>query len=160
MTPTQLNHSLAKRVARRLGLHAWGGLHGLLLVTEHATGYRRYAAQAAQSISGRAILSFFVFQVITFSWILFRGNDLSVISNIFVRMFTFEPQNNISLGMISVGLLVLATCLQQVFATKKRPEITAMRLSPFVRGVAYGIGMTLIFIFASEKPAPFIYFQF
>ena len=139
------------------GFLFWGFLHGLFLVLDKQFNKpiptNRLRALAANSL-GWLVTQICVF----FAWIFFRHPDfadaLTVIKALLNRSGgTFE---------ISDGLLVLAALLVSISLDLAEGNLSLKfkRVNPFVKGLALGIFLVVIFIMKSSTVTPFIYFRF
>jgi D-alanyl-lipoteichoic acid acyltransferase DltB (MBOAT superfamily) len=145
---------------------AWGGLHGLYLVTERALREPVTRAVAALRVPGwlaRGFYGLVVFHAVCFAWIFFRarsfGEAAEVIRGIATRMdFSFAevPDKFYVMRCFAVvGILVTVEILsfrtRLVAGVRTRPQLR------FASAAAIAWGIALLGTF---EGANFIYFQF
>jgi D-alanyl-lipoteichoic acid acyltransferase DltB (MBOAT superfamily) len=133
----------------------WGGIHGLGLSIERATGWRP-TSEAAKWF-GRIL----TFQVVCFAWIFFRADSFGRAGDVIVRLFTAWGQAS-PLVTTSVVLAILVGILGQYV----RPGAIGVALRGFQRlpvlaqAACFGVSLMLINTLGPEGVAPFIYFRF
>ena len=133
----------------------WGGIHGLGLCIERATGWR--PATGGMKWFGRIL----TFNVVCFAWIFFRSDSLSHAGDVITRLFTAwgEPS---PLVTTSVVLAILVGILGQYV----RPGAVGVALRGFQRlpvpaqATCFAVALLLINTLGPEGVAPFIYFRF
>src|SRR3954452_8048863 len=129
----------------------WGGIHGLGLSLERATGWR------PNKWLGRLI----TFHVVCFAWIFFRADSIARAGDVIARLFTAWGQPS-PLVTTSVVLAILVGIVGQYV----RPGAVAATLRGFQRlplpaqATAFGVSLVLINTLGPEGVAPFIYFRF
>jgi alginate O-acetyltransferase complex protein AlgI len=129
----------------------WGGIHGLVLSLERATGWR------PNKWVGRLI----TFHVVCFAWIFFRADSFARAGDVIARLFTAWGQPS-PLVTTSVVLAILVGIVGQYV----RPGAVAATLRGFQRlplpaqATAFGVSLVLINTLGPEGVAPFIYFRF
>ena len=129
----------------------WGGIHGLGLCLERATGWR------PNKWVGRLI----TFHVVCFAWIFFRADSFARAGDVIARLFTAWGQPS-PLVTTSVVLAILVGIVGQYV----RPGAVAATLRGFQRlplpaqATAFGVSLVLINTLGPEGVAPFIYFRF
>jgi alginate O-acetyltransferase complex protein AlgI len=129
----------------------WGGIHGLGLSLERATGWR------PNKWLGRLI----TFHVVCFAWIFFRADSFARAGDVIARLFTAWGQAS-PLVTTSVVLAILVGILGQYV----QPGAVAATLRGFQRlplpaqATAFGVALVLIETLGPEGVAPFIYFRF
>src|SRR6476659_8867147 len=133
----------------------WGGIHGLGLCVERATGWRPHTR--AQQWFGRVL----TFHVVCFAWIFFRADSFSRAGEVIRRLFTAWGQ-----ASPLVTTSVLLAILVGIGGQYVRPgAILAVfkslgRLPLPAQAAAVGICLMLINTLGPEGVAPFIYFRF
>jgi len=133
----------------------WGGIHGLGLAIERATGWR--PATRAQQWFGRVL----TFHVVCFAWIFFRADTFSRAGQVIERLFTAWGQGS-PLVTTSVVLAILVGVVTQYV----RPTAVAGLVSGFQRLPAVGqavcvaVALAVINTIGPTGVAPFIYFRF
>jgi D-alanyl-lipoteichoic acid acyltransferase DltB (MBOAT superfamily) len=133
----------------------WGGIHGLGLCIERATGWRPHTRR--QQWLGRLL----TFHVVCFAWIFFRADSLGRAWDVIVRLFTAwgEPSPLVTTSVvlaIAVGIggqYVRPTAVSSVLARFGR-------LPAVAQGLAVGVALALIDTLGPTGVAPFIYFRF
>jgi D-alanyl-lipoteichoic acid acyltransferase DltB (MBOAT superfamily) len=133
----------------------WGGIHGLGLSIERATGWR--PASAAAKWFARIL----TFHIVCFAWIFFRADSLSRAGDVIARLFTGWGQAS-PLVTTSVVLAILVGILGQYV----RPAAIGAALRGFQRlpvlaqASGFAVALMLINTLGPEGVAPFIYFRF
>ncbi|MGZ4333508.1 MAG: MBOAT family O-acyltransferase [Gaiellaceae bacterium] len=133
----------------------WGGVHGVGLAIERATGWRPHTR--AQQWLGRVL----TFHVVCFAWIFFRADSFSRAGDVIVRLFTAWGQAS-PLVTTSVVLAILVGIVGQYF----RPAAVASVLGGFQRlpvvaqAACVAVALTVINTLGPTGVAPFIYFRF
>jgi D-alanyl-lipoteichoic acid acyltransferase DltB (MBOAT superfamily) len=133
----------------------WGGIHGLGLAIERATGWRPHTR--AQQWIGRLV----TFHVVCFAWIFFRADSFSRAGDVIGRLFTAWGQSS-PLVTTSVVLAILVGIVGQYL----RPTAVASLVSSFQRlplvaqSACVAVALTVINTIGPTGVAPFIYFRF
>jgi D-alanyl-lipoteichoic acid acyltransferase DltB (MBOAT superfamily) len=133
----------------------WGGIHGLGLSIERATGWRP-TSPSAQWL-GRVI----TFHVVCLGWIFFRADSFGRAGDVIARLFSAWGASS-PLVTTSVVLAILVGILGQYI----RPGAIGAALSGFqrlsvpVQAACFGLSLMLINTLGPEGVAPFIYFRF
>jgi alginate O-acetyltransferase complex protein AlgI len=133
----------------------WGGIHGLGLSIERATGWR--PTSGAAKWFGRIL----TFHVVCFAWIFFRADSFGRAGDVLARLFTAWGQSS-PLVTRSVVLAILVGILGQYI----RPGAIGAALRGFQRlpvpaqATGFAVALTLINTLGPEGVAPFIYFRF
>jgi alginate O-acetyltransferase complex protein AlgI len=133
----------------------WGGIHGLGLSIERATGWRP-TSEAAKWF-GRIL----TFHVVCFGWIFFRADSFGRAGDVLARLFTAWGQAS-PLVTTSVVLAILVGILGQYI----RPGAIGAALRGFQRlpvpaqATGFAVALMLINTLGPEGVAPFIYFRF
>jgi alginate O-acetyltransferase complex protein AlgI len=133
----------------------WGGIHGLGLSIERATGWRP-TSEAAKWF-GRIL----TFHVVCFGWIFFRADSFGRAGDVIARLFTAWGQAS-PLVTTSVVLAILVGILGQYV----RPGAVGAALRGFQRlpvpaqATCFAVSLVLINTLGPEGVAPFIYFRF
>jgi D-alanyl-lipoteichoic acid acyltransferase DltB (MBOAT superfamily) len=133
----------------------WGGIHGLGLSIERATGWRP-TSNAAKWL-GRVL----TFHVVCFGWIFFRADSFGRAGDVLARLFTAWGQSS-PLVTTSVVLAILVGILGQYI----RPGAIGAALRGFQRlpvpaqATGFAVSLALINTLGPEGVAPFIYFRF
>jgi D-alanyl-lipoteichoic acid acyltransferase DltB (MBOAT superfamily) len=133
----------------------WGGIHGVGLSIERATGWRP-TSEAAKWF-GRIL----TFHVVCFAWIFFRADSFGRAGDVLARLFTAWGQAS-PLVTTSVVLAILVGILGQYI----RPGAVGAALRGFQRlpvpaqATCFAVALMLINTLGPEGVAPFIYFRF
>jgi D-alanyl-lipoteichoic acid acyltransferase DltB (MBOAT superfamily) len=133
----------------------WGGIHGLGLSIERATGWHP-TSEAAKWL-GRIL----TFHVVCFGWIFFRADSFGRAGDVLARLFTAWGHAS-PLVTTSVVLAILVGILGQYI----RPGAIGVALRGFQRlpvpaqATGFGAALVLINTLGPEGVAPFIYFRF
>ncbi|HEX4679647.1 MAG TPA: MBOAT family protein [Gaiellaceae bacterium] len=133
----------------------WGGIHGLGLSIERATGWR--PTSAAAQWFGRIV----TFHVVCFAWIFFRADSFGRAGDVLARLFTAWGQSS-PLVTTSVVLAILVGILGQYI----RPGAIGAALRGFQRlpvpaqATGFAVALVLINTLGPAGVAPFIYFRF
>jgi alginate O-acetyltransferase complex protein AlgI len=133
----------------------WGGIHGLGLSIERATGWR--PTSVAAKWFGRIL----TFHVVCFGWIFFRADSFGRAGDVIARLFTAWGQAS-PLVTTSVVLAILVGILGQYV----RPGAVGAALRGFQRlpvpaqATCFAVALVTINTLGPEGVAPFIYFRF
>jgi alginate O-acetyltransferase complex protein AlgI len=133
----------------------WGGIHGVGLSIERATGWRPTSERAKWF--GRIL----TFNVVCFAWIFFRADSFSRAGEVIARLFTAWGQPS-PLVTTSVVLAILIGILGQYV----RPGAIGAVLRAFERlpvpaqATCFAVSLVFIDTLGPEGVAPFIYFRF
>jgi D-alanyl-lipoteichoic acid acyltransferase DltB (MBOAT superfamily) len=133
----------------------WGGIHGLGLSIERATGWR--PTSVAAQWFGRIL----TFHVVCFGWIFFRADSFGRAGDVLARLFTAWGGAS-PLVTTSVVLAILVGILGQYV----RPGAIGAALHGFQRlpvpaqATAFAVSLMVINTLGPEGVAPFIYFRF
>jgi alginate O-acetyltransferase complex protein AlgI len=133
----------------------WGGIHGLGLAVERATGWRPHTR--AQIWLGRLL----TFHVVCFAWIFFRADSFSRAGEVITRLVDAWGQSS-PLVTTSVVLAILVGIVGQYL----RPAAIGSMLGSFGRlpvvaqSACVAVALTVINTLGPTGVAPFIYFRF
>jgi D-alanyl-lipoteichoic acid acyltransferase DltB (MBOAT superfamily) len=133
----------------------WGGIHGLGLCVERATGWRP-TSSAAQWL-GRIV----TFHVVCFAWIFFRADSFARAWEVIRRLFTAWGAPS-PLVTTSVLLAILVGIGGQYVRPGAIAAVNAgfRRLSLAGQAACFGVSLMLINTLGPVGVAPFIYFRF
>jgi alginate O-acetyltransferase complex protein AlgI len=133
----------------------WGGIHGLGLAVERATGWRPHTS--AQQRLGRIV----TFHVVCLAWIFFRADSFSRARDVLVRLVDAWGRPS-PLVTTSVVLAILVGIVGQYLRPALVSGVLAafQRLSVVAQGAAVAVALTLIDTLGPTGVAPFIYFRF
>jgi D-alanyl-lipoteichoic acid acyltransferase DltB (MBOAT superfamily) len=133
----------------------WGGIHGLGLSIERATGWR--PTSPAARWFGRIL----TFHVVCFGWIFFRADSFGRAGDVLARLFTAWGHSS-PLVTTSVVLAILVGILGQYI----RPAAIGAALRGFQRlpvpaqATGFAVALAAINTLGPVGVAPFIYFRF
>ena len=133
----------------------WGGIHGLGLAVERATGWRPHTR--AQQWLGRVL----TFHLVCFAWIFFRADSFSRAGDVLTRLFDAWGQSS-PLVTTSVVLAILVGIVGQYL----RPVAVGRLLGSFGRlnvvaqSACVAVALTVINTLGPTGVAPFIDFRF
>ena len=133
----------------------WGGIHGLGLSIERATGWR--PTTRAQQWLGRVL----TFHVVCFAWVFFRADSFSRAGDVLERLFTAWGRSS-PLVTTSVVLAILVGIVGQYVRPTAVASLLAsfQRLSVVAQAASVAVAVTLINTLGPTGVAPFIYFRF
>jgi D-alanyl-lipoteichoic acid acyltransferase DltB (MBOAT superfamily) len=133
----------------------WGGIHGLGLAVERATGWRPHTR--AQQWLGRVV----TFHLVCFAWIFFRADSFSRAHDVIVRLFTAWGQSS-PLVTTSVVLAIAVGIVGQYIRPGAVTSLVAtfQRLPIVAQSACVAVALTLINTLGPTGVAPFIYFRF
>lgn len=146
----------------------WGVLHGIMVSLHKVMIADRKGLDSEQLVknlnvylkTGLKILV--TYSVVTFLWLFFRAQDLSVVS-VFLHKMIHWQSSDLTMRFVTITLsFFLVSLLMDSFESVTKKHTYVLLLPE--KSVAYGIMtamfmVTLAFMFQSE-PMPFIYFQF
>jgi alginate O-acetyltransferase complex protein AlgI len=133
----------------------WGGIHGLGLAVERATGWRPHTR--GQQWLGRVL----TFHVVCFAWIFFRADSFTRAGQVLARLFDAWGQSS-PLVTTSVVLAIVVGIVGQYL----RPVAVVRLLASFGRlpivaqSACVAVALTVINTLGPTGVAPFIYFRF
>jgi alginate O-acetyltransferase complex protein AlgI len=141
----------------------WGGLHGLYLAA-HKVWLDRHRAPPSALLPVRLLKIFFIFHLVSFTWIFFRADTLHQALNV-IRALRgrfpegtglWDPSWNVS--VIALGLLALLLLDLPQYVGRSDSAVLGWPL--FARAAALFVLVTLLVGTRNVRPEPFIYFQF
>jgi D-alanyl-lipoteichoic acid acyltransferase DltB (MBOAT superfamily) len=134
---------------------AWGGIHGLGLAVERATGWRPHTR--AQQWLGRVI----TFHVVCFGWVFFRADSFSRAGDVLRRLFDAWGQSS-PLVTTSVVLAIVVGIVGQYLRPVAVGRLLASfgRLPVVAQSACIAVALTVINTLGPTGVAPFIYFRF
>lgn len=157
---------------------AWGAFHGALLCLWRlagdgqkpkagANGSLKKNPAAAKLATrspltvGHLIRVFFFFNVICFSWLLFRADSMTQVGELLARLstdFTITPFAKMIFGLLV--FYVTPLMLFEVWLEWKKDLLGLVNAHWLVRGLVYLYVVYMIMFFPPPVPSEFIYFQF
>ncbi len=148
---------------------AWGGLHGLYLVTERLFKKDKSLTTANGSIiieekqrSNNFLYAIFTFMMINITWVLFRAGTFSQAGHLLESMFGFAGNGKpllTTLAVIKVAIIIPIMLLFHWLMRNTSVLKVAYKTSWITIGVVWAI-LLLSIVFAQESDSSFIYFQF
>lgn len=148
---------------------AWGGLHGLYLVTERLlkkdkrliTADGIMIPEKTQS-SNNFLYAFFTFMMINITWVFFRAGTFSQAGHLLESMFGFSGNGKsllTTLAIIKVAIIIPFMLLFHWLMRNSSVLKVAYKTSWITLGIVWAI-LLLAIVFAQESGSSFIYFQF
>lgn len=138
------------------GFVIWGGLHGLYLMIERVW---RERPQRSTRVKPQRLPALVVFGVVTLTWIPFRSPSFGTALEVAAGLFQPLQGAQMTAAPVVLALLGFATlAIDRGVLRDLRNPVGEFR--PLARGVAYGVAIALVPLFATEVADPFIYFQF
>ena len=144
---------------------AWGGLHGLYLVSERALRPALSRAVAALRVPRWAVdlaAGLAVFHAVSFAWIFFRAQNFGAAAAMIrgiasAGSLSFAPVQN---KFLAVKALALVALLVGVEAASLRGLAAPLRARPALRLASAALVLWGIALLGTFSGANFIYFQF
>jgi D-alanyl-lipoteichoic acid acyltransferase DltB (MBOAT superfamily) len=133
----------------------WGGIHGLLLSVERATGA---AERISSSVGVRVLRWLLTFHIVCLSWVFFRSQGISQACAAVRRIFTWAPGDYFH-GAAPLVLLALMLLLD-LGKVRDRWVAWAERRPAGLRWIVYAAAGALLVTFQKAANPEFIYFQF
>ena len=141
---------------------AWGVLHGLYLVAEHALRGVTIGKALQQSFLGREALSLLTFLLITLAWVFFRAPDFGSAATLFQSLFHLQQGGAailptlhiVQVTVVITGLLVTHRVLREM-----RLEHAMERLPAWFAVTIWTVMLVGLVLMQGGGHA-FIYFQF
>jgi alginate O-acetyltransferase complex protein AlgI len=133
----------------------WGGIHGLGLAVERATGWRPHTR--AQQWLGRVL----TFHVVCFAWIFFRADSFSRAGDVISQLFTAwgRPSPLVTTSVVLAILVGIAG--QYVRPTAVTSALAGFgRLPVVAQAACVAVAFVVIDTLGPTGVAPFIYFRF
>ena len=141
----------------------WGAFHGAYLSLERLT--RRLMGlpekpSANPSFLWASIGRVWIFQVVCFSWILFRAQNLGVVGDLLRSLGNWSRPSELLSGT-AVMMLLVGFLVQYLDGSRPRRVWDAFNRCPvWLQGAIAAVILTLILGVGPTGVAPFIYFQF
>jgi alginate O-acetyltransferase complex protein AlgI len=145
----------------------WGGLHGIFLSVERVFIYRNKAIPMRRRVRGaKGVIRFLGGWISTqvlvgFAWLFFRSESLAQ-AGYFLRQFLHWQGSELS-GRFLVIVLAFAAVvlLLDVIEYVSRSEVYLLRLHPAAAmGICAAVFAVVCLFLATNRPLPFVYFQF
>ncbi len=139
----------------------WGFMHGLFLIVERAFKISGKIKKSAPFKRITLIKIFITFNLVCFSWVVFRADDNTVLLNMFRSLTTYTQLENITWGMVTaLVIIVLGGLTQIIMEFKRRTRIFFLRLPIPIKSLVYVLVIILVTVLGSTISKPFIYFRF
>jgi alginate O-acetyltransferase complex protein AlgI len=138
---------------------AWGTLHGIYLaVHRYFTGKKIFNISFIKlpAWAVNIILIFFMFHLVTFTWIFFRAQNFGTAWEYVTGILSFRGEFDFPGKAAALILLLIPIELIQ----NSRFDILTIRRYPRIIKAAYYLVMILALILLSGNEIPFVYFQF
>jgi alginate O-acetyltransferase complex protein AlgI len=138
----------------------WGFIQGAFLVADKMLGRHTRTAKDEEARPGRVLLGQFVtFQLVTFSWLVFRADNLETIGSILLTMVAGARPIGVSDGVVFVWAVILAGWLKQMLG-EYAPVVRRLEFAVPGQALLYTLGVLVLLTGKSLTVRPFIYFQF
>jgi alginate O-acetyltransferase complex protein AlgI len=145
----------------------WGGLHGLFLSIERLFVYGNKAIPMRKPIrSWRGLLRFIAGWtstqlLVTFAWLFFRAENLGQVGYFLKQMVQWQGSDlagRFAMIVIAFGAMALLLDLIEYFS---RSDTYLLRLRPAATAaICAAIFIVVALYMATNRPMPFVYFQF
>ncbi|HEU5372301.1 MAG TPA: MBOAT family protein [Gaiellaceae bacterium] len=133
----------------------WGGIHGLGLAIERATGWRPHTR--TQQWLGRLL----TFHVVCLGWIFFRADSFGTAKDVIVRLFDAWGQSSPLVTTSVVLAILVGIGTQYVRPTAIGSLLVGFRRLPVLAQAAcVAVALALVNTLGPTGVAPFIYFRF
>jgi D-alanyl-lipoteichoic acid acyltransferase DltB (MBOAT superfamily) len=133
----------------------WGGIHGVGLAIERATGWRPHTR--VQQWLGRLL----TFHVVCLGWIFFRADSFGTARDVIVRLFDAWGQSSPLVTTSVVLAILVGIGTQYVRPTAIGALLVGFRRLPVLAQAAcVAVALTLVNTLGPTGVAPFIYFRF
>ena len=137
----------------------WGGLHGMFLLLERASGFR----EAPRNRLLRFLRSMFTLGLVTIAWVFFRAADFATASSILQGMAGFQSGRG-SLAMDGGNVVAVCTAFGAIVAAHHlAPDTdlgTVVERTPRVLLTLVLSFVFISFVLLARPDRAFIYFQF
>ncbi len=133
----------------------WGGIHGVGLAIERATGWRPHTR--VQQWLGRLL----TFHLVCLGWIFFRADSFGTARDVIVRLFDAWGQSSPLVTTSVVLAILVGIGTQYVRPTAVGSLLVGFRRLPVLAQAAcVGVALVLVNTLGPTGVAPFIYFRF
>jgi D-alanyl-lipoteichoic acid acyltransferase DltB (MBOAT superfamily) len=142
----------------------WGGIHGISLIF-HKIWTKYFKPSDEKLLLRRFLAVFFTFHTVTFSWIFFRAESLTVANQMFEQIsFNFKPQlfSQMIVAYKNVILLMSVAMIIHWLPSIWKEQIrgTFIKSNVIFKILAFVLFAILAYQMKSAEIQPFIYFQF
>lgn len=144
----------------------WGAFHGLYLALERAVrGWLGWSDQTTKAPNGVGawLGRIWIFHVVCFSWILFRGGSLETVGALLSGIGAWRSSvADVTLWGRAATVMVVVGLATQIFDGDRlwKHLCHLNRIPTWALGAAGALVLTAILALGPEGVAPFIYFQF
>lgn len=145
----------------------WGGLHGLFLSVERLLIYRGKTIPMRKKIRGFGGLTKFAVGwastqiLVGFVWLFFRAEDMGQVGYFLSRFIHWQGSDLTGRFAIIVTIFCLAVLALDILEYATRSDIYLLKLRPVMTAaVCTAILIVVGLYLATNKPLPFVYFQF
>ena len=137
---------------------AWGGLHGLFLSIERATGK---GGDPDRPLSWKQLPNILAtFHLWCLALVFFRSTSFSQVFDVFEGIGTARS-GSLELNLVALSLMLIpAMVILDLWQRRLGHHDVAAGLRPVTQGVLAGAAVVLIILGSGGGPVPFIYFQF
>ena len=145
----------------------WGGLHGLFLSVERIVVYHNKAIPMRKRIHGFSGFSRFLIGwastqlLVGFAWLFFRAENLGQVWQ-FLSKFLHWQGSELTGRFIAIVLTFwIMIMILELAEYLNRSELYLLRLHPAATAAVCAAVIIVVFLYlATNKPMPFLYFQF
>lgn len=145
----------------------WGGFHGLFLSAERLFIYRNKSIPTRKRIRGFSGLLKFISGwastqlLVGFAWLFFRAGSLRQVGY-FLRQFVHWQMSDLTGRFIVIVMAFsLMVLLLDIIEYVSRSEVYLLKLRPpMTAAICAAVFFVVALYLATNKPLPFVYFQF
>lgn len=147
----------------------WGLFHGLIIWINRITGHIFSPLVKLRFKHFRTIFHYVkiiaFFQVIVFSWMLFRVENFKTLSAFLKTLFSFNNFTPMSLHQVENYFFIFIPCAAIIAIVQFAQYVTKNHLilyksNPVFKGFIYSLGIFIFIFFGEYGGETFIYFQF
>lgn len=148
----------------------WGGLHGMYLCIEKwFTSFTKKKIHWTPPAGLAKLFSLFriflTFNLVSFTWIFFRSDNLNAAWNYLSGIFTWRAKGQVEFlsgnDLLRCAVLTLALFVIDFFQARTRDHTAMLQWPWLARSILYAGLLVLILVLGGlDAQAPFIYFQF
>lgn len=145
----------------------WGVLHGLFLSLERLVVYRGKTIPMRRKIRGFSGLTKFVSGwvstqlLVGFAWLFFRAENMGQARYFMERIFHWQGSDLTGRFAVIVTAFLIMTMLLDVIEYVTKSEVYLLSLKPALTAGVCAAALVVVGLYlATNKPLPFVYFQF
>jgi D-alanyl-lipoteichoic acid acyltransferase DltB (MBOAT superfamily) len=140
----------------------WGGIHGIGLVIER---FLRERFRWAMPRIGSVIQHVVTFHIVVIAWVFFRAPSLSIVGDLFGRLFTWGSAQHGGQQVVTAWVLILivgGVAAQWINGSVRARALELATRAPWaLQAVVAGVVLVvMITVVDNQGVAPFIYFRF